>query len=606
MLTAGLTRLEPHSPVQPETGPIGMMTTPTLLTPLSSHPDPCGRRRGEVPMLLALSLLAAVPVWSFHYFATTDGGAHVANADVLLQYFRPAAQAYRAYYELNHLPVPNGLGHFALALLMAALPPLVAEKVFVTLCLLLLPLGVRYAACSVRRSGGWVAFLAIPLSLNWIFHQGFYNFLISVPIYFFLVGYWVRHRLTITPKRSAVLAGLGLLLYAGHLLSVTLACATIAILATFFTVGQAWSLRKARALRWEAMWPGIRSRIVFTFAGLLPAILLVYWFQHHGFAGKPAAMKLAIRNASFWKDLLGLSILISYRAARERPLAVVLAMGVALLFAGALARKLLERRWHRRDGVLFIPLAFAALYFTRGDAASGQLFIPQRLVFYSYLTALLFIATLPMAWVRRSAIGASVLLVAALTVAHWPSYREYDRQVAEYVDAAARVEPGSTLLPLVWSPRGLPSVPDPQGLRPMPFYTAAGYAAVQRKAVDLRNYEAGLDYFPVRYRPDVNPYAHLGINSPHTKGLEMVPQRVDVADYERQTRGRVDYVLVWAIPDALKDHPDTLATLQQLQDGYEPIYTSPSGRAQLWRRRVPGEGRGGGSVDARFSTQPPP
>src|SRR5690349_1299948 len=151
--------------------------------------------RGELILLLAMVVIAAIPVWAFRYFPTTDGGAHVANADVLLQYFRsPAGDGYRAYYELNRLPVPNALGHFVLALLMALLPALIAEKVFITLYLLLLPLSVRYAACGIRRAGGWVALLAVPLSLNWMLHQGFFNFLISVAICFFVMGYWLRRR----------------------------------------------------------------------------------------------------------------------------------------------------------------------------------------------------------------------------------------------------------------------------------------------------------------------------------------------------------------------------------------------------------------------------
>jgi hypothetical protein len=539
-----------------------------------------------VLLLIALSAIAAVPVWSFKYFATTDGGAHVANADVLLQYFRPAGEAYRAYYELNHLPVPNGLGHFTLALLMTFLPARAAEKVFVTLVLVLLPLAVRYAACAVRRSGGWAAALAVPLSLNWLLHQGFYNFLISVVIFFFLLGYWLRRREGMTARRAVVLGVLGVLLYAGHLLSVTLACLSIFILACWFTASQAWRLRKAEALRWETIWPGIRSRCLLTFAGLLPAIVLVCWFQRYGFTGKPTAMKLAIKDPRFWKNLATYSIYVSYRAARERPLGIVAAMGVVLLIGAAVVRKLGGRHWNRRDGILLLPMALAALYFTRGDAASGQLFIPQRLVFYTYLSALLFIgaASFP-AWMRRSTIAVAFLLTVAATAAHWPAYRAYNQQLGEFLGMAERIEPGSTLLPLVFAPRGVPAVPDSDGLRSMPFFSAAGYAAMERKAIDLRNYEAGLDYFPVRYRPALNPYQHLGVNTPRQRGLDQVPQRIDLARYQQQTPGaHVDYVLLWG-REAIADHPDALETMRQLREAYELVATSPGGRAELWRKR---------------------
>ncbi len=547
--------------------------------------------------LLGLAAIALIPVWAFKYFPTTDGGAHVANADALLQYFRPAGAAYRQYYELNHLPVPNSLGHFVLAILMSFLPPLVAEKCFISAYVLLLPLSVRYAAQGVRRSGGWLAVLAVPLSLNWIFHQGFYNFLISVSFFFFLLGYWLRRRETMNVKRAVMLGLLALLLYAGHLLSITLACAAIFILAVWFTAVDVWKRRIWTAhfsttvagevnaeTESTGIWPGIRSRLVLTFAGLLPAIALVFWFQHRGFAGKPGKMILGILKPEFWKNLFSLAMVVSYRSRVEKPLAMLLAFIFIALLSTFLVKKLLDRRWNSLDGLIFVPLAFVALYFTRGDFASGQLFIPQRLVFYIYLTSLLFLATQTFSLrIMRAIAILSVILVVSLTAAHWPAYREYNVQLNDFLETAERIEPQSTLLPLIFSPRGLPMVVDADGLRSMPFYSAAGYAAVAKHAVDLRNYEAGLDYFPVRFKAALNPYRHLAVMNGKQNGLEMVPQRIDLPKYMRQTQGRADYVLIWAVSDNLKNHPDTREIFRQLANDYQHVYTSSSGRSELWK-----------------------
>ena len=564
------------------------------MTPMIPAAPSFLRRRmsGALP-LVALAAVALVPVLAFTYFPTTDGGAHVANADVLLQYSRPIGSAYHRYYELNPLPVPNSLGHFTLALLMSVFPPLVAEKIFINCYVLLLPLSVRYAARGVKRSSGWVAFIAVPLSLNWIFHQGFYNFLISVAVFFFLIGFWLRRRDRMTVKRAVVLGLLGLLLYAGHLLSITLACAAIFILAAWFTAEEAWRTR-ARIDR-AALWPGFRSRMVVTFAGLLPAILLVVWFQRRGFAGKPAGMKLAILNGLFWKNLATLSVMVSYRQRFEAPLAMLLAAGIIVLIGAVLVRSLFRRNLHRRDGLILLPMAFAALYFTRGDFASGQLFIPQRLVFYTYLTALLFLAaqSFPL-WVKRGVIVGSTLLAVAFTAARWPAYREYNAQLDEFIGLAEKIAPQSTLLPLVLSPRGSPNVVDPDGLRSMPFYSAAGYAAVNRQSVDLRNYEAGLDYFPVRFKAAMNPYKHLAVLRGKQNGLEMVPQVFDLRGYTNQTGGRADYVVVWGANETFagldpKSREAKLADKaemsRQLGLDYTLIDTSPSGRTQLWVNR---------------------
>jgi hypothetical protein len=88
----------------------------------------------------------------------------------------------------------------------------------------------------------------------------------------------------------------------------------------------------------------------------------------------------------------------------------------------------------------------------------------------------------------------------------------------------------------------------------------------------------------VRYRADVNPYEKLGVNRGRSRGLDEVPQRVDILGYGQRTRGRVDYVLVWGVTDALRNHPDTVATFRALEQGYVRVYVSEGGRAELWRR----------------------
>jgi len=63
-------------------------------------------------------------------------------------------------------------------------------------------------------------------------------------------------------------------------------------------------------------------------------------------------------------------------------------------------------------------------------------------------------------------------------------------------------------------------------LAPMPF-------------IDLRNYEAASDHFLTRFKPDHAPFPSLG----RQMELERPMPRIDIGRYERETRGRVDYLL---------------------------------------------------------------
>jgi len=160
----------------------------------------------------------------------------------------------------------------------------------------------------------------------------------------------------------------------------------------------------------------------------------------------------------------------------------------------------------------------------QGNDAQRELFIPQRLVYYICLTFLLFLAGQRFGqWARTSLICGAMLLTVGFTAVHVGPMRAYDQQIADYVEAGDHTPRGQTLLPLIYSPRGTPLIADWQGLRITPFFSVDQYIAIDRDIIDLRNYEAMLDYFPVRFLPQFNPRNHL---SPDKLGLMDVPQRV--------------------------------------------------------------------------------
>jgi hypothetical protein len=150
------------------------------------------------------------------------------------------------------------------------------------------------------------------------------------------------------------------------------------------------------------------------------------------------------------------------------------------------------------------------------------------------------------------------------------------------------IEPNTTLLPLHFSPYG--HAPDGQMLssRVAPFLNASGHIAAQRGIVDLQNYEAFGNTFPVMFRPHLHPLVHIW------NGLQFQSPSIDFLSYPLRTGGRVDYVLIWRTGEDSQDNPVTKfyrqvepSISQQLKEGYELIYTSPHrGFLQLYRRKA--------------------
>lgn len=141
-------------------------------------------------LLLAIYLLA---IWVFPYFPSDDGPAHVDNAATLLRYFQSDESALHEYYILNLRLVPNSLTSLVLAGLMGLVSPTTADKILISFCVLLSPVSIRYSLASISQDSVYFSFLVFPVVYNYILHYGFYNFLFSIPVCIFIIGYWLRN-----------------------------------------------------------------------------------------------------------------------------------------------------------------------------------------------------------------------------------------------------------------------------------------------------------------------------------------------------------------------------------------------------------------------------
>jgi hypothetical protein len=517
-----------------------------------------------------LIVIHLAPIWAFKYLPTTDGAAHVANADAMRKMHDPSRGVLRHYYYVSHAPSPNLIGHLLLAGLMYVVKPVIAEKLVVSLYIVLLPLGARYAVRAIRRQATPLAYLAFPMIYSYAFAQGFYNFCLSMAVFFFVVGYWIGNRDRLDFRRGLTLAGLALVLYASHLMSLVMACGVVGLLTAWFS-GKEY-LGADRSLRGRAV-----KRAVITALALLPWLVLSLRYR-------PAAGQYPAVDWSLKDDVIGLlqfSSMVSYRA-NEAWLGGALAAVFAALTAMVLIGKVARRSWSRWDALLLIPAALAAGYFKAHDPASVHFYIPQRLMLYAFLTLLLWLAGQPMSWRVRWAIPPLAGVIAlGFVVSHGLKYREFAPQLREFVTAGDQIAPNSTFLPLIFAPRGCDARGKPSSIDVAPFYMAAGYIAARRDAVDLRNYEANTDHFPVRFVPGRNPYETLAVG----KGLDTIPPRIDLAKF-RAAGGEVDYVMLWGVSDELREDPGTVALYRQLEADYQRMPLPGAKWTELWKRRV--------------------
>src|SRR5258708_8094313 len=125
-------------------------------------------------------LIALAPIWSVRYLPTQDGPSHLYNSWLLRELLRGTNAAIEHAYRIDWHPNPNWLTSAVLALLMTVVPPLVAEKLFVSGIVLLFAAGIWMYAGDEGRP---YAFLAIPFAYSLLLQSGFYNFCVGLGLY---------------------------------------------------------------------------------------------------------------------------------------------------------------------------------------------------------------------------------------------------------------------------------------------------------------------------------------------------------------------------------------------------------------------------------------
>jgi hypothetical protein len=510
---------------------------------------------GDLLLLGALIAVHLVPIWTLDYFPSQDGPAHLAVANILREYGEPGGQVLRQYFALEPGAITNWFVYILLAHGLRFLPVALAEKVFLSAYVILFPLSVRYAARAVEPRSGYLALLALPFTYNYLLGMGFYNFCFSLVAFFFALGYWLRHRERLGWGTGTVFALLTLWVYLCHVVSVATLFAAIGTL----SVRDALSDLRPRALL---------RKLGPTALALLPTLVLML-----AFVSRAASKTTSIPAAAKLLKLAKLEVLASYD-----PRTRYVGWTAAALF-GVLALWTLARRRGRGWPAVFAVFV-ALLLMTPSNVGVGG-FIELRLSFFPIFALILWLAASdPPAPLRRGIGIAGAGLALVLLGLLWNRWQVLDGYLAEYLSAAEQIPEGTTLLALSYSHYGTGPEGGEISYRIQPFVHAASHVTAEKAVADLRLYAANYEgYFPVHYRPELNPYRHIA----QGYWSERIPPWVEFLTYARRTGGRVDYVLLWQVPHDDRRHPAMRSLWRQLRTGYERVWVSRRGFAELYR-----------------------
>ncbi len=145
-------------------------------------------------LFVAAFLAQAIPIWLIRILPQGDIYQHLAVAEIIHNYHTPGS-IYPELFKLPDFIKPNLLYYYTVHWLALVLPTAVpletANKIFLTLYVLLVPLSLAYLLDSFGRPRR-LALFGFLFLFSGLFRTGFAGYLISVPLLFFALGLFYR------------------------------------------------------------------------------------------------------------------------------------------------------------------------------------------------------------------------------------------------------------------------------------------------------------------------------------------------------------------------------------------------------------------------------
>ena len=459
-------------------------------------------------ILIVLLVIHVLPVWLFKYTCTQDGPAHAHNAHILKVYHNHENYVLREVHERNPTLFPNWTSHVLMAGLMYVFPPLVCEKIFFSLCIGLLPLSLLYLLNGVRKGKTLFCLVGFIFAYNYLLHMGFYNFALSVSLFFFALGCWWRCEDKLSPKALVTAYVWLTVVYLTHFQSYALLTVSLTVIGVFLYVYEALESPRVR------LTAQLKSILLFL-GSMLPAyvILLSYYLVKREDGGFHRSFE------GLMKYFLSVGSIVSFRDAHVLIGNLLLAL-LAIAFLFTLIDRVRKVYAHRNspesedrayggitaivdrtDVFLLITVILTFLYFkSPWSLRSGGMWISDRIHIYILLALLPFFTFSFHRFVDYAFSGILIVLALWHLGYHVQTYSIMDRAAKEALSSAEMIEPHTVLASRPGSWGGTPDGANWDFKYILPFEHIEGYLALENGVAYLQNYEPSTDHFPLRYK----------------------------------------------------------------------------------------------------------
>jgi hypothetical protein len=520
-----------------------------------------------------LLILWLLPVWTVSYFLTGDGPCHLYNSKILLDWLQGKhTDMYRYFMNSNPHIDPNWLTNLIQVPLLAVFPVALAEKIFYTLYLLGFAFGFRFLIRQINPKALYLCSIGLIFVWHHIVFKGFSNNTLSIAVWFWIAGCWLKYREA--PFWKAVIFQMifSLLGYISHPMGFIYSGLMIACMLIGETIAKVKQHDIATGLKYFG------KQLLRLVVAYLPALILFAIFiSRRSWSGENSGY-----NNEVWGNFIKMPALVGLNY-KEEIFSIATSLFCFIMLAFCIVKRIRNRNAQKINGlILFVIIVFLTIIFPPASMLGG-LDIPRRLIMLPFLAILFLMATVDMGrkWQVATIIFGTIVTIGMLAI-RLPILWQTSAFAKEVVSCKDKIEPRSTVMTLNYDL-------DPHNIKGEKIIDAEWtnvhtdcYIGAYVPVILADNYELNFDYFPFTGIGETNFYYHSGKEG--TMFEAQIP-RVDFNNYKNKTGIQIDYVILYGMNDEQRKHEYTKEVMQQLDNDFEQIYTSPHGIAVLYRNK---------------------
>jgi hypothetical protein len=470
--------------------------------------------RNKMPWYLLLLAAHLGLVWVLPYLPTQDGPSHIYNL-VILQDLLNGGKAWGNVFTYQLDAVPNlGFNLLAYPLLKFFSPPTV-EKCFFSIYIVLMGISVPYFLKTFGRPWLPLSYLVFPVIFSFPILMGFYSFAVAVPLFLLAFSYAWKISDQSAWFRFLYLNIAGCILFYFHIIAFLLYLLSLVAI----------SLGKCNGLKKKLFG---QIKLMFFLSPVL-ANFFLYLRQWKNPSPVFDYLLSAPRFYYLLNDLYFFSTVNFYRL-QALPAAILLFLVSVLGYVS------LKDAWKRRlrsekfppseQTLIYLSLILVALYFLAPfNFGVGSCF-NQRLPQTMLIVSLPLLKTPRTMLFRRFATVILAGLAGIYLLSNVIVLGLQSAKVAEFLSGMRCEMPkGSFLLAL--------KNPIPAESRIDVLLHAASHYALRKGCVDVGNYEAVVNLFPVHYK---KPFPTM----PSISEIESTPLNIEWRNYPS-----INYLISW-------------------------------------------------------------